>query len=244
MTTKIGWETILTLTFIEQLRAIAPEDVPGSRMPEAVFSHIGRLCKAVWLHSGNPADPHAVLTQGEHSDGFVDTLRILRYTNLCRMMAQQLVILFDEVWHGDPPSWVVGSDHAGVALSHSVAEILGAQHDFPEKGPNKTQNWKRFLIEPAETVLQVEELMTTSGTLAAVRTGIRQAHSHPVQFVPHPLVLVHRSDVNEIEGEGIIHLVHYDIKKWQPGDCPWCKQGSKAISEPKKNWEELTARSA
>ena len=138
---------------------------------------------------------------------------------------------------------IIGSDHAGADFSHDVARWFGAKHDFTEKsGPDgKQQVWKRFAIHEGESVLQVEELMTTAGTLMAVRDGIRKGNPSPVTFAPVVGVLVHRSDVYEIEGAPVVYLAHYDISVWDPKDCPLCAAGSKRL-RPKQHWAELTGR--
>ncbi len=202
---------ILRITDPKYLRDLWLNDFAVRSLTPDEFTHIGKLCGALWLHSGDPAQPHAELTArtdasgvvipGKCSDGFVDVLRVLRHANLCDILAREMWRKVRAAYNG-PVNWVVGSDHAGATFSHSVAREFRAQHDFTEKGPDKTQLWKRFVIEPGEVVLQVEELMTTSGTLAAVRQGIRQGNPHlfAVTFAPVAAVLVHRSDVYEIEG--------------------------------------------
>lgn len=137
------------------------------------------------------------------------------------------------------PTWVIGSEHAGATFSHSVALTLGSMHDFTEKGEEKTQVWKRFDIKPEEIVLQVEELITTTGTLQAVRDGIRRGNSSPVTFAPVSLTLIHRSSIYEFENAPILYLAHYDINVWEPLDCPLCAAGSKRM-RPKQHWKELT----
>lgn len=217
------------------------------KMSEAGVTHILELCEALWLHSGDPKDPHAELTYGKCSNGFVDTLRALRYTNVCDIlayhMAHAIEAKLDEMDYKVGIEWVVGSDHAGAVFSHDVARCFMAQHDFTEKGgpDGKQQLWKRFAIQPDESVLQVEELMTTSGTLMAVRKGIRDGNPNPVTFVPVVGVLVHRSGVYEFEGAPVVYLAHYDISVWEPKDCPLCAAGSKRL-RPKQNWAELTGR--
>jgi orotate phosphoribosyltransferase len=214
-------------------------------LTQAGVSNILKLCDALWIHSGNPNDPHAELTSGKCSNGFVDVLRALRYTNVCNIlsyhMAHAIRSKLDDLSFNDTPEWVVGSDHAGAVFSHDVARWLGAQHDFTEKGQNKTQIWKRFIIEPEQAVLQVEELITTSGTLIAVRKGINEGNPNPVTFVPVVGVLVHRSDVYEIDGAPVVYLAHYDIKVWNPDECPLCAAGSKRL-RPKQNWAALTGK--
>lgn len=235
---------VLKVHDIAGLRKLSSRDFTDCSLTEEEITHIFKLCDALWLHSGNPADPHAELTSGKCSNGFVDVLRALRYTNICEIMATMLVRKLEDEYeyyekHHGWIDWVIGSDHAGAAFSHSVATRLSAQHDFTEKGPEKTQIWKRFTIAPDEVVLQVEELVTTAGTLEAVRAGLRRGNSYPVKFAQVVMTLVHRSQLTHFEGAEILYLVHYDIDVWDPTECPLCKAGSPRY-RPKTHWKELT----
>jgi len=223
---------------LADLLQLRPQEFRGE-MTQSALVRIFQACDALWLHSGDPEHPHAELTSGKCSNGFVDTLRVLTHTNLCTLFAQ---FLLREVYRNYDGliGWSIGSDHAGAALSHEVGRLIGCRHDFTEKGPDKTQLWKRFTIEPDEVVLQVEELVTTTGTLKAVREGIRTGNAHPVQFASVVATLVHRSQEYELEGAPIVHLVHLDIEVWDPDKCPLCAAGSKRL-RPKQNWTELTA---
>lgn len=214
---------------------------------EAGVSNILSLCEALWIHSGDPAAPHAELTGGDCSNGFVDTLRALRHTNVCDILSYHMMQKIDayreEFDLEGNMNWVIGSDHAGAVFSQNVARWTNSMHDFTEKGgvDGKEQIWKRFVIEPGNHVLQVEELITTTQTLRAVREGVRKGNPHPVTFTSYVATLVHRSDSYEFEGVPIIYLAHYDIKKWRREECPLCAQGSKRI-KPKQNWAELTGK--
>ncbi len=224
---------------LDEIRTLRAEDF-GRELTLREFNHVLGECDAMWLHSGNRRDPHAVTTKGQCTDGFIDTLRALKFTNVCQIMAKQIVSRIPSTYNGGI-DWVIGSDHAGATLSYAVASLLGAQHDFTEKGPDKTQIWKRFEIKPNEMVLQVEELITTRSTLEAVRAGVRAGNSTPVRFVPFSIALVHRSDHYEMEGEPIHFAYHYNIQTWPPAECPWCAQGSERLL-PKKNWAKLTSK--
>ena len=94
-------------------------------LTQAGVTHTLELCEALWLHSGDPKMPHAELTSGKCSNGFVDVLRALRYTNVCDILAYHMVHALedkiDEIENGEnantmmyrPLGWVIGSDHAG-----------------------------------------------------------------------------------------------------------------------------------
>ena len=215
---------------------------------EAEVTHVLKLCNALWLHSGDLSRPHVELTTGDCSNGFVDVLRALCYTDLCEFFARHLagkvLSKLEESQFEEEIEWVVGSDHAGAALSHSVAAWFGVRHDFTEKaGPDgKEQVWRRFAVAEHEPVLQIEDLVTSARTLLAVRYGMRDGNANPISFVPVVGALVHRSDVYEIEGAPIVYLVHYDIVKWKQEECPLCAAGSERVRpKSKENWAKLTA---
>ena len=220
------------------------------------FNHVFTLCEAKWIHNGDPKMPHAQLTAGNCSNGFVDVMRVLHYPNLCEIMAIQMAHVFEQAlmanpnlprWERGNRNWIIGSDHAAAVFSQRIAARLMARHDFPTKGPDKklpdgstekTQIWKRLEIQPDEMVLQVEELVTTTATLEAVRKGIVNASKDPVNFFPQVMTLVHRSPQKDFYGFPILYVRHYDIESWKPDKCPLCAKGSKRI-KPKENWAEL-----
>lgn len=123
---------------IAQLRNICWTDYTNRRMTEPEFREMLEAPEAFWIHDGNPTHPHAELTTGKCSNGFVDTLRALRFSNVCYAAAQALAKSIRDVYKG-PIDWVIGSDHAGAVFSQNVAIWLNAQHDFTEKGPEKAQ---------------------------------------------------------------------------------------------------------
>lgn len=229
---------LLSLKSTADLQTLRWQDYADHNLTDQEFRHILKLCDAFWLHSGNPKDPHAELTSGHCSNGFIDTLRALRFTPICQLLAHQSYKKITSLYK-TKFDWVVGSDHAGATFSYALATFFNAQHDFTEKGPDKTQIWKRFTIGAKEVVLQAEELVATSGTLLAVREGLRQGNPEPVTFAPFVFTLVHRSETTEIEKSKLEYLFHFDIWKSEQKDCPLCAAGSKRL-RPKKNWAELT----
>ncbi len=238
--------SILETRSISDLRELSYVNFGDHDITEDEVNHILKLCDAAWTHSGDNRHPHAELASGKCSTGYFDVLRALRFTNLCRLFAHQLVRKANRFMAEhtlQPPDWVVGSDHAGQAISHSVAEFFGCMHDSTEKDrespTSKRQLWQRFMIGATEQVLNVEDLMTTTETAKAVRQGIRDWNPTEVMFMPLALTVVHRSDEETFEGGPILRLVHYKVETWKPEDCPLCKDGSQRL-KPKKHWEELT----
>jgi orotate phosphoribosyltransferase len=233
---------VLQLNRADELLGVSRHDFASfGEVTSEEFDHMLHLCDALWLHSGDPSAPHVELTSGKCSDGFVNTLRLLKYPNISMILADVMAKIYRA---HDPlnrkPDWVIGSDHAGATFSQNVALQLRAKHEFTEKGPDKTQLWKRETIGADELVVQQEELVTTLKTLDEVRKGIISGNAHPVTFGYASMTLVHRSSSYEFEGKPILYFRHYDIQTWEPEECPLCAAGSPRL-RPKQHWAELTA---
>ena len=105
--------------------------------------------------------------------------------------------------------------------------------------------WQRMNIPAGAVVLQVEELITTSGTFKEVRRAIQEGNPEIVTFVPVIGALVHRPEKLPMEYGGlkVIALIEREVHSFQPTptECPFCGVGSKRL-RPKKNWDELTGK--
>lgn len=234
---------VLDINDTRELLLVARENFAGPRVSEEEFDYLLRLTGGLWLHNGDPKAPHAELTSGRCSDGFVNTMMLLKYPNICTILAEDAADAY--LRSGGPdPDWVIGSSYAAITFSFALAAALDAKHGFTEKvkleDGTELQVWKREEIEPGEVVLQGEELVSTNTTLGRVREGVIEGNPHEVTFVHRSVVLVHRSAEYTFEGDGIVYLRHYDINTWAgPEACPLCAGGSKRL-RPKQNWAELT----
>ncbi len=204
---------------------------------------------AGWMHDGDSKKPHAELTSGMCSNGFFDCMRVLCYPNLRRILAHQLVRkLRSRGLTNDDVDWVIGSPYAAITFSGDVAYgFLEAIHGFTEKAPTpdnpKKMVWRRMAIPKGVNVLQIEELITTSGTFKEVQRAIVAGNSEPVNFLSAVGVLVHRPPKLPVDygDRRVVALVEKEVWAVEPEDCPLCAQGSKRL-RPKANWKELTGK--
>ena len=191
---------------------------------------------AVWLHSGDMSRPHALLTSGRHSNGFVNTgLLTCRPDSINRILAER-----DGYRSGLPSGgvdWVIGSALGAVTWAFALGGVLNARAGFTEKD-GEDMALKRFELTKTDRVLVCEDVISTGGstlkTLAAVRaTG--------AVILPQIAVLVNRSGLKELDGLPIYSLLDITIDSWEPSDCPLCKAGSEVV-RPKANWAKLTGK--
>ena len=97
---------------------------------------IFKACNAFWRHPGekNPEAPHVVLTSGKHSNLYINTPQVLQWSNLCQIMAMQLVYLLEHYYNG-PVDWTTGSDSSALGVSKDVANLLNTRWPLIQKGP-------------------------------------------------------------------------------------------------------------
>ena len=98
----------------------------------------------------------------------------------------------------------------------------------------------RFEIARGEKVLVVKDTISTGGSTLKTIEALQRAGAAPGDILPSILCLVNRSGSDALAGRRLCALITTNIHTWQPGDCPLCKAGSKAV-RPKANWKELTA---
>jgi orotate phosphoribosyltransferase len=225
------------------LKRLDPQTVDIDDFTDETLDHIFRLCNGLWMHSGNPKEPHVEISGGLCSDGFVNLRYVLRHPNLCEILAKISV----ERLRNRPEfasmhvDWVFGSDHTSAVFAYEVAKLLGAKFDFTERGPNKTQLWRRGVIEPHEIVLQAEALIATGRTAKATRLALRQGNHHSINFFPAVLAVVNRSNADLIDHiYPIVSMRRYNMKTWARSQCPLHEKGSHTIREPQYSWPVLT----
>lgn len=210
---------------------------------------------ALWTYTyaGDPLlhQPHALLTSGQHSNGFVNLGDLLKKSPSARnFLAQSLVALLRLHCPDLVFDYVVGADTSSTLLAQDIAENTDADFLRMIKSPDKSQTWdpSNPILRSGDRILHIEELITTAFSAQKVRDGIRLANPGTVyEYLPFLPVIIDRSDpdhrVTTVENSKIISLLQLNIQNWAPEThtCPYCAIGSVAI-KPKEgdNWAKLT----
>lgn len=192
---------------------------------------------AIWLHDGSAKSPHALLTSGLHSDGYVNCTLVMQRPALVRGMLtahdglRPLLPSDDE-----KPDWVVGSAMGAITFAFAAAEQMGALAGFTEKDGD-SMKLGRFSIQAGAKVLAVEDVISTGGSTLKTIEALRRCEG--VRILPYVLCLVNRSGLGRMGDYQIRALITPSIHTWKPEECPLCTQGSKAL-RPKEHWKELS----
>lgn len=197
---------------------------------------------AVWFfnYDGDPKAPHAELTSGFCSDGYVNSAPVLSEPGVVTLLASEMKERLRNRNIGRV-DWVVGSAYAAITFSYEVARQLHVHHGFVEKGlaNPKEMVWSRLSIPVGASVLQCEELITTLGTTMEVRRAIEKGNPAPVRFLPGVATAIYRPAKFQGGQIDVIALVAKEVKSWKPEECPLCADGSPRL-RPKQNWPLLT----
>ena len=232
-------EEIKRLEGIEKEREIRKITDIGYRKED--YIEIFEICDAFWMYRGK--GPHALLTSGKHSDGYIDVSQVLRFPNLRDALTQRAIeeVLFPVTGSKVEIDYVVSSSMAAIAAGDGVATYFRATFVYCEKA-NGIQKLKRFEIPDGAKILQVEELITTLKTTRQVTEAIISRNKN-IEFVRDQnkriivLTLVHRPEKLPVEYPDyrILPLIELEIHNWTPEECPLCRNGSPAL-KPKENW--------
>jgi orotate phosphoribosyltransferase len=226
---------------------VDPDTFPIDMAPEEIMEMLQYL-NCIWIRRGDVQKPHAELTSGLCSNGYIDLSRILCYPLVCEILARQLSCkLVDKgVKRVD---YVIGTPNTANTLAFEVAKAYNTVHAFAEKienpiGPSKRRIvWSGMTLRRGATVLLIDETITTGGTIRALRQAIKEGNEEPVKILPTVGAIVNRPPrlpVNYGDMK-VVSLLEIAIQTFKPDKCPYCRAGSPRV-RPRTHWQELTGK--
>lgn len=210
---------------------------------------------ALWFHDGNTKRPHALLTSGNHSDGFFNAGKIifddpLLAQKLCIPLRVAINRALDLSGPWFPLHRVVGSAFGAVTLAANLAAEYNRANDadyfktafaFTEQvsaGEDKQMVLNsRFVITPDEKILVVEDVVTTGGTTLKTIAALEEKGA---KVLPVIGAILNRSGNHNLGKRKIAALINLPMNIWTKEECPLCQSGSEAV-RPKTHWAQLTA---
>lgn len=170
----------------------------------------------LFLDNGALLKGHFLLSSGLHSDRYLQCALVLAQPAAAEQFGRALAQRVPR-----KPSLVVSPAMGGLIIGQEVARALGVRHYFTERVDGAVQLRRGFSLKPGETVVVVEDVVTTGKSTKEVFALVRAAGAEPVGA----LSVIDRSEGKADLGVPHAALWTVAVPAWDPKDCPACKQG-------------------
>lgn len=193
----------------------------------------------LWQHDWDRNKPHALRTSGLHADTFNNWTKLVENPRLLSEVVTWIMENIQEELEREKPDWVLGPAFWAVTIGHELARQINTKFAFTE--PKETPEWKmqvlkRFDIKPWDTVLVVEDAVSTWWSMLK---SINVLEKLWAKVLPYVVTIVNWSWNDNLWERKIYSLYSYKPKTWEKENCELCKFGSEAL-RPKVNWDKFT----
>jgi orotate phosphoribosyltransferase len=176
----------------------------------------------VFRTTGAYLEGHFRLTSGLHSPNYLQCALVLRHPpaaeDLGRRLAAQLRGITDE-----PVALVVSPALGGLIIGHEVARALGTPFLFTERDPQTRKMLLRrgFTVQPGESVVVIEDVITTGGSTRDVIECLHAAGARVLAACS----IIDRSGGTADVGVPRVALATLQVAAHRPEECPLCREG-------------------
>jgi orotate phosphoribosyltransferase len=183
----------------------------------------------VFRQTGAYLSGHFRLTSGLHSDQYLQCARVLQFPAFAERMGRELAVqLVPPETSGVAAACglVAAPALGGLIIGHEVARALGCRFIFTERDAAGKMILRRgFSVEPSETAVVVEDVVTTGGSTREVIDLLRAAGARLVAAGS----IIDRSGgtAGRKLDLGVPHkaLAVLETSTWPPEECPLCRNG-------------------
>jgi orotate phosphoribosyltransferase len=165
---------------------------------------------------------HFLLSSGLHSPRYLQCARVLMDPPLAIRLCAALAERLRPRLAGGAVGAVVAPALGGVLVAHEVARALGCRGLFTERQDGVMTLRRGFTLEPGESVVVVEDVITTGGSTREVMDAVGAKGAHVVAVGS----LVDRSAGQVDLGVARESLLALEVPSYASGACPLCASGS------------------
>ena len=165
---------------------------------------------------------HFRLTSGLHSGEYLQCAKVLRFPHHAERFGRELAAPLRSL-AGAPIDLVVSPAMGGLIIGHEVARALGTPFLFTERdaASGKMTLRRGFAIEPGQTAVIIEDVITTGGSTSEVVELLREAGGKVLAAGS----IIDRSGGQAEVGVPRVALATLHPVTWKPEECPLCAQG-------------------
>ena len=175
----------------------------------------------LFRRSGALLDGHFRLSSGLHSSGYLQCALVLQHpdqaASLGNALAKRVAAL--------QPATVLSPALGGVVIGQEVARVLGTRAIFAERHDGVLTLRRGFVLEPAERVLVVEDVITTGRSTQETIDVARQAGA----IVVGVGAIVNRGGPVVRFDVPAHSLVTLTLPTFESKECPLCAAGAPIV---------------
>jgi orotate phosphoribosyltransferase len=182
--------------------------------PEEVISRFKR--------TGALLEGHFILSSGLHSSVYLQCALVLQHPPEAESFARALAASYQ----GESIETVAAPAIGGLVIGYEVARSLGARFLWTERDTQGRMTLRRgFTIRPGESVLVVEDVITTGGSTRETIEALRSAGARIIGAAS----IIDRSSGRADVGVPRIALATLDVPALAQSACPLCARGEQAV---------------
>ncbi len=164
---------------------------------------------------------HFQYASGRHGEVYVEKFRLLEQPYVTESLCRQIAAHF----HDRSPDVVVGPTTGGILLAHETAKHLGesVKAFFAERGESGGRYLGRgFTIEPGQSVLVVDDVLTTGGSVRDTLDAVAEAGGSAVGV---GLVIDRTNGATRFGELESFACLAIDVASYSPEQCELCAAG-------------------
>ncbi|HLJ51382.1 MAG TPA: orotate phosphoribosyltransferase [Bryobacteraceae bacterium] len=166
---------------------------------------------------------HFRLTSGLHSPEYLQCALVLQHPKYAERFGQ---LLASELVRAEKIDVVVAPAMGGLIIGHEVARALGTRFIFTERDAARVMTLRRgFAIEPGESAVVIEDVITTGGSSREVVDILKAAGAHVVGAGS----IIDRSGGEADLGVRRVALKTMHVVAYEPDKCPMCAAGEPGV---------------
>lgn len=166
---------------------------------------------------------HFRLTSGLHSGQYLQCAKVLAHPAYAERLGRELAAKLRGAIGDHSVDIVVSPAMGGIIIGHEVARALGARSLFTERDAQSNEMILRrgFEIQPGESAVVVEDVITTGGSTREVVRVVKAAGAQ---------VLAAASIIDRSGGSADVDALRVSLETlhpvtYPPDDCPLCREG-------------------
>jgi len=171
--------------------------------------------------TGALLEGHFILTSGLHSQKYLQCALVLQHPPEAEAFGRAI----GEHFTGKGIETVVAPAIGGIVIGYEVARALGARSIWTEREAGAMKLRRGFGVRPGESVLVVEDVITTGGSTRETIEAMQTAGASVVGAAS----IIDRSGGRADVGVPRIALATLDVPALAPSVCPACQRGEQAI---------------